>query len=65
MLLSQQNLKDFSAIVTESEIDTSKFEYSTPDALTDDDIVSELNFKTVKEVVNIYDTQKALILIAP
>jgi hypothetical protein len=58
-------IKDFSALITENEIDTSKMEYSTPEQITDKDVVSELSYKTVREVVNIYDTQKVLILVAP
>jgi hypothetical protein len=42
----------------ENEIDTSKLEYSTPEEITSDDIVSELRFDTLKETINIHDTQK-------
>jgi hypothetical protein len=33
-------IKDFSAIITENDIDTSKLKYSTPEQTTDADIVS-------------------------
>ncbi|MGB8033556.1 MAG: hypothetical protein WCF03_07020 [Nitrososphaeraceae archaeon] len=60
---SSIGIKDFSVIITDVDIDTSKLEYSTPEQITDQDIVGELRFTTV-ESVNIYEIQKFLILIA-
>jgi hypothetical protein len=58
-------LKYFSVTITENDIDTSRLEYSTPEQITDKDIVSELGFSTLKETVNIYETQKALLFVTP
>lgn len=45
-------------------IDASNLEYSPTDKVTENDVVKELDFTPKKEVINIYETNKMLILIS-
>jgi hypothetical protein len=56
-------LKDFSHVLTTIKIDTSGYEYSTPEQVTENDQIRELQFTTTKENINIYETKKVLVLI--
>lgn len=60
---TSMGLKDFSHVFTTTKIDTLDFEYSTPEHVTEKDQIRELQFITLKENVNIYETKKELILI--
>ena len=55
--------KDVGVVITDVKIDTSGFEYANTNDVTDKDHVKELKFRAVDEVVNIYETQKALIFV--
>ena len=55
--------KDISYVYTPEGIDTTGMEISTPEQVTEKDQVRELSFKPTKEVINIYETEKSLILI--
>lgn len=55
--------KLISHVISPKDIDTSGLERSTG-IVTEKDHVKELNFKTIKEVVNIYETKKAFIFTA-
>jgi hypothetical protein len=63
--ISNLGLKEFSTLITNIEIDTSKLEYATPDQITEADEVKELQFRSIRELVNIYETNKSLILLVP
>lgn len=56
-------MKPVSYVVTNVEIDTSNFELSAPDKVTEKDQIKELGFRPVKEVVNIYETESALLFL--
>jgi hypothetical protein len=58
-------LKYFSHIITDIHIDTTNLEYASEEQVTEKDEIKELWFQSIKEVVNIYETQKNLILISP
>ena len=46
-------------------IDTSDIEYLPTEQVTDEHIVKDLKFKIKKEVINIYETDKLIILVDP
>jgi hypothetical protein len=62
---SQLGIKDISHVITNDEIDTSSMELSSAEAVTEKDQVRELKFVPNKQIINIYETQKHLILVAP
>jgi len=51
----------YSHVITPSSMDASGLELAIGN-LTDKDNVKELNFKKIKDVINIYETKKAFIL---
>ena len=57
-------LKDISHIITNVKIDTTGFQISSSDKVTEKDQLHELKFRAIKEVVNIYETDKALLFLA-
>jgi hypothetical protein len=42
-------------------IDTTNLELALPEQVTDNDIVQELKFKIIKEIINIYESEKTII----
>ena len=55
-----------SHIVTPTPIDTSSLEYEPdPNKVTQADEVKDLDFRPLKEVVNIYETKNSIILVIP
>lgn len=62
---STLGFRDFSNVITEGEIDTSNLEFASTEQITEKNQVKELKFKAIKEVVNIYETSKFLILVSP
>jgi hypothetical protein len=44
-------IKDLSAIITDVKIDTSDLEYASMEEVTEKDIVKELNFRPIREIV--------------
>jgi len=56
-------MKTDSYVETPIEIDTSELEEADKNNVTQDDVVKELKFKIIKEPVNIYETEKSIILI--
>lgn len=62
---SMMGLKDVSVVITDVKIDTSKMDTATAEEVTEKDESGELKFKTNVQVVNIYETQNTIILIAP
>ncbi len=55
-----------SKISASDPIDTTDLELeSDPNKVTEKDEVKELKFKTIKEIVNIYETANSLILVIP
>ena len=63
--ISSLGLKEFSSLITNVEIDTSKLEYAISDQITEADQVKELQFRSIRELINIYETNKSLILLVP
>jgi hypothetical protein len=63
--VSMMGLKDVSAVITNRTIDTSALEYAPFEGVTEKDEKEELKYKPIKEIVNIYETQKTIILLAP
>ena len=59
---SSLGVQDFSVVISDVEMDTSKLEYATKEQVTESDQIKELKFKPIKEVINIYETQKAITL---
>lgn len=57
-------VQEFSVVISDNEIDTSTFEYSSKEQITEKDQIKELGFKPMKEVINIYETQKNFIMIS-
>src|SRR5215218_2552469 len=62
---SQLGLKEVSHVITDVEIDTSNMELSSAEQVTEEDQKEELKFHSNKRVVNIYETQKHIIIMAP
>jgi len=58
-------LKEISFVITEVEIDTSSYEFAETSAVTEEHQTKELKFTTVKRSVNVYETDKTIILVAP
>jgi hypothetical protein len=61
---SMMGLKDVSVVITDISIDTSNLELAQTE-VTENDEREELRFKTIVQVVNIYETRNTIILIAP
>lgn len=59
------DFKDISSVTTPIQIDTSEYEESTAEQVTSEHEIKELNFKSIKEVINIYETEKSLIVLYP
>lgn len=57
-------LKDFSNIFNTVDIDTTGFDDSLPEQVTEKDQIRELKFEISKENVSIYETAKSLILVS-
>jgi hypothetical protein len=53
----------FVVVTDVNKIDTTNFEVSSPDNVTEKDQISELKFTRLKEVVNIYETDNALLFL--
>lgn len=62
---SQLGLKEVSHVITDVEIDTSNMKLSSAELVTEDDQKEELKFHSIKQVVNIYETQRHIIIMAP
>lgn len=58
-------LKDVSHVSTPLDIDITGMEHAKLEDVTDKDHVRELKFTSVKEMINIYETEKSLILLVP
>ena len=56
-------VKDFSHVITPIELDTSSLQYSKLSDITDKDEIKELKFTTIKESINVYETEKVFIFI--
>jgi hypothetical protein len=56
-------MKDISHVITSANIDTTGMEYSKPETVTELDEVGDIRFKAKKEIINIYETEKAIILV--
>lgn len=56
--------KDISLVITNVKIDTTGFQISSSDKVTEKDQLHELKFRPIKEVVNIYETAKALLFLS-
>lgn len=54
-----------SSVITTAEIDTSNLQYMPHEQVTEKDVVKELNFKVLKEVINVYETNKSIIIVSP
>jgi hypothetical protein len=57
-------LRDVSVVITDVKINTDNFEISSPDKVTEKDQITELKFKPIREVINIYETPDALLFLA-
>jgi hypothetical protein len=58
-------IKDVSFVIADvNKIDTSNFETSTPDKVTEKDQLNELRFRPIKEVINIYETDSTLLILS-
>jgi hypothetical protein len=57
-------LKDLSHVYNTVDIDTTGFDESTPELVTEKDQIRELKFEVSKENVSIYETAKSLILVS-
>lgn len=60
---SRMDSKLMSSVIATKEIDTSNLVESTPDQTLVSDQTNELKFKIIKELVNIYETKKSIILV--
>jgi hypothetical protein len=58
-------LKLVSHIITPPTIDTSGLEFANPDTLTDKDHIKELVFDRIKEVSNLYETKRSVVMVEP
>ena len=58
-------LKQVSHIITPPTIDTSGLEFANPDTLTDKDHIKELVFDTIREISNLYETKRSVVMIEP
>jgi hypothetical protein len=56
--------KDISVVVPAFDIDTSNMEYASTDQVTEKDIVKRYHFRPIKEIINIYEIEYAIILLA-
>jgi hypothetical protein len=58
-------IRDVSFVVATdvNKIDTTNFEVSTADNVTEKDQINELKFRNLKEVINIYETDSALLFL--
>ena len=54
-------VKDISHVTIIQEIDTTGFEISTPEQISDEDITEKVNFTRIKEPTNLYETKKVII----
>ncbi len=61
--MSQFGFNPFSYVITSKEIDTSNMESANPANITEKDQIKELSFRTIQEIVNIYETNKVLIFV--
>lgn len=62
---TQAGFKEVSLVFANKEIDTSNLQLSSPEKVTEQDEIKTLGFQTIKEVVNIYETQHLLMLLYP
>jgi hypothetical protein len=58
------SLKDVSLVLANVPIDTTGFEVSSSDKVTEKDQSRELKFRPIKEFVNIYETEGAILFLA-
>lgn len=54
-----------SVVITPIPIDTSDYEYLPPSKVGVEHEVRELQFKIIKEIINIYETENMIVLVAP
>ncbi len=59
------DFKEASSIFTPKPIDTTDLKTAKPDDITKENEREELKFKPLKEVINIYETEKSLIILYP
>jgi len=57
--------KEISNVVTPNPIDTSDYEFMPAEQVSKEHVTGELSFKTIKEIINVYETKKSIIIIAP
>jgi len=57
--------QNISHVVTPKKIDTTDYEYLPAEQITDKHETKKLNFKIVKEIINVYETDKLIILVDP
>jgi hypothetical protein len=58
-------IKSVAHVITDVKIDTSALEYSSAEQVSEKDNVKELRFRTIKQVISVYETTKHLVMIAP
>jgi hypothetical protein len=56
--------RDLSTVIPHFDIDTSTLEYASTDEVTEKDVVKRYKFRPVKEVINIYEIDNMIILLA-
>jgi len=61
---SNIGFKDVSVVITPTPIDTSDLEFMPREQITDKHVVKELKFKVIREIINIYESQNSIIMIA-
>ena len=54
-----------SHVISPENMDVSNLELASPEQVTNDDVIKDLNFKVKKQVINIYETEDVIILIKP
>jgi hypothetical protein len=59
------DFKDISSVTTLTPIDTTEYEESTPEQVTAEHEIRTLKFKSLKQIINIYETEKSLIVLYP
>ncbi len=59
------NFNEVSHVISYQEVDTTGFEIAEVALVSQEDEIRELQFSTKKEVMNIYETDKTIILAAP
>ena len=62
---STLGFQEISSVVTPNPIDTSDYEFMPTEQVSQEHVTGELSFKTITEIINIYETENSVIILAP